>query len=165
MSKSNDKLSTIQKKLKVAEDTDFIYLTKPVQKLRHSVLYLHTSIEASVDKRIIDHIQKITNLTAQDTQKKVDLSYNLRQILNEIDFSRKLKIVTEQKSLSKEVIKKLYAVNDLRVHFAHPTSYRAKLISYQRADNLLKAYVTLDSALEALKEAGIEDRPLVLYMK
>ena len=80
-----------------------------------------------------------------------------------MDFSKKLKIIGRQNSLPKKVIKKLFAVNDLRVHFAHPTSHRAKLFSYQQNESLFKAYKILNDALDSLKEAGIEDRPLVIY--
>ena len=164
ISKLEEKIKQIQHKLDEAEATDFIYLTRSVQQLRHDILYLHTSLEASIDKKIIQHIQERINLTVQATQEKANLSYNIRTLLNEIDFSKKLKIIDQQKSILKKVIKKLFAVNDLRVYFAHPISHRAKLVSYQEPKNLLKAYEILNDALDSLKEAGIEDRPLVLYM-
>ena len=164
MKSSHLSIEKIKAKLDEAEATDFIYLTKPVQQLRHHALYLHTTFEASIDKIIIKHILKDVNLGPQQVREKVTLHHKLRIILNEIDFAKKVKIVEKQKSLPQEVIGKLFAVNDIRVHFAHPTTYRAKLISYQETEKLHSAYKILNDALESLKEAGVDDRPIILSL-
>lgn len=157
------RIEEIQQNLNEAEKTDYIYMTAPVKQLRHHVLYLHTTFEASIDKLIIDHILEDANLTPQTVQKKINIRHHIRMVLNELDFSKKLKIIQKQKPSLKTLAGKLMAVNDIRVHFAHSTTYRAQLMSYQVEKNLLHAYETLNSALEALKKEGIEDRPLVLY--
>lgn len=163
MIEPKQRIKEIQIKLSQSEKADYIYVTKSVQQLRHHVLYLHTTFEASIDKIIIKHILKDANLTAQTPQKKASINHNIRMVLNEVDFSKKLRIVQKQKSLSKKLISKLYSVNDIRVYFAHPTTFRVNLISYQNEKSLLNAYEVLNSALDALKQEGIEDRPLILY--
>lgn len=154
------KINIIKRKIADVEEADFVYLNKGVQQLRHDVLYLHTSLEATIDKKIIQYFLKSAGMSAQDIQKKVDFSHNFRMILNEMDFSKKLKVVEVQKLLPKEIISKFFKVNDLRVHFAHPTSYRSKLILYQHPKKMLGAYEILSDVLVAMEEAGINDRPL-----
>lgn len=165
MTTAKIRIKEIQANLNEAEATDFKYLNESVQQLRHHVLYLHTTFEASIDKIIIKIILKDANLTPQSTQKKVNLSHNMRILLNEMDFAKKIKVIKKHKALPIKVIKNLLAVNQIRVYFAHPTSYRSKLLLYQEEDKLLRAYEELSKALDSLKQAGIDDRPIILYVK
>jgi len=156
---TQDKINTIKSNLQDAEDTDFQYMSEPVKDLRHYVLYIHSSLEASLEIRIINHIKKQLPFTPQHTQEKVNFAHNMRVILNEMDFSKKIKIAQNQGSIPVNIVGKLHAVNDIRVYFSHPTTYMNKLIEYKDDNKELEAYEILDVAHQAMNGLILKENP------
>lgn len=106
--------------------------------LRHITLFMHNYLEGHIDIRIIMKKLNDMNITENELQDKV--SYSLRQLLDEIDFARKIKLALQIGAISKPLSSALHKLNEYRIYFAHPNAYRNQLYKFDSEPELLKAY-------------------------
>ena len=152
---TQEKIDEIKSKLQGAEDTDFAYMSTPVKELRHYVLYVHSSLERSLEIRIGRHIVAHLNPTKEEKQK---VYWNMKDVLEEIDYAKKIKIAQKQGVIPSEMVSKLFAVNNIRVPFAHPSSYQEKLREYRDEAKELEAYEILNAAYHAMDNLWLDEQ-------
>lgn len=152
-------IAEIKKKLQSQEISDYHYMTDKVKELRHFVMYVHSRLETSIDVRIMEHIEKgLTRPITYETERAV-LWNNLVTILDEMDFSKKVKIARKYNRISGKLEGKLLAVNDIRVYFSHPSSYTNKLIGYEDEGKYLEAMEKLEQAMDAMNDLIKSEHP------
>jgi hypothetical protein len=159
MNDTQRKINEFKRKLSLQEDGDFQYMDEDVRELRHYVMYIHGALESAMDTRIGQYLIKDIPSTKINNEERYGFHWKLKFLLDEMDFSKKVKVLEKYEFLTKELISKLWAVNQIRVYFSHPSSHLRKLKTYEDEVEYLKVLDTLDEAMTAMNELILSEHP------
>lgn len=159
MNDIQNKIDVIKAKLSSQEDGDFSYMTEEVRELRHYVMYTHGALESSMDVRIGQYLIKDIPSTITNDKERHGFYWKLKILVDEMDFAKKVKVLEKYEFLPKDLISKLWAVNQIRVYFSHPSSHLEKLKSYEDEGEYLKILEKLDGAMSAMNELILSEHP------
>ncbi len=113
--------------------------------------FVHTRLGLSIDIILIEAIKGADMKESAFPTKKSLIMFTLRtrEILREMDFSRKVKVAVKMNAISKELEGKLMKVQQLRNYFAHPDTYQDKIHEMEtNSDVYLAAQTSLIEAYE-----------------
>jgi len=126
-------------------------------------MHIHLRIEASLDILIGDYISE--NFIAFLHGKGIKdyeipfrgFRWDLQNVLDELDFAKKVKIATKTKKIDQKTQGKLFKVNELRVIFSHPQAHQIEIQAYNDKNKYLEALITLVEGYTAIN-AVFKDR-------
>ena len=148
MSDIRDKVTGMETQIDSDEDTDPAYFNDTIRGLVHRVFYAHGAIERGIEDLIIGLIiPGEPGLKPDEIPNEIiEQRLKLLELLQEMDFYRKLEFAKSKGLLSGKAQEKFIIVNRIRNDFAHPDHYDMKKYSDETLRNGI-----LEKLLEGLK--------------
>jgi hypothetical protein len=151
--KLENSIKSIQAGFDATEETDYLYMGKAMQRLRHHTMYIHSRIEQSLETLIIQYQLKPIEEISFPKEARQSLYQRGIFIISEIPFTKKLELAKNNEYVKEGHQKRFRKVNNLRIHFSHPTTHQQKLDKLKtNRENYHKAYKELEDAKNALDE-------------
>ncbi|HTK03837.1 MAG TPA: hypothetical protein VL401_03690 [Alphaproteobacteria bacterium] len=139
-------INYLEAKIDQREDADPEYLSPDLKELGHRILFVHTSLERSMEILIIKNINRPI-LEKIDNDEKLRLNRSILVLIDRLSFVRKLEILTEMnKDMVKPFYTKLCKINSLRNEFAHPEAFALR--DYTDLEKKWKVLVLLVDTIE-----------------
>lgn len=127
------------------ESKDEADLSIKLKKLRDRILYAHAKAEAKVDNLIQDEFRHYC-AWSEDISTERDVYEGVGELLGCMDFRDKLRACEKLKILTKEQIKFISKLNELRNNFAHRKADALKI--YEIDQNFSEAIkIVIDSLI------------------
>ena len=151
----NDLAAALEFNLIIEELEQFFPYPEKVQTLRikNTILQIHDTVEGTMNLRIVQYYFGIK----RDSNDKVNHFWI--NILSNLTFAKKIELVSLIRSLSKDAIKILRNINDIRndvAHFQRISKRREKYLSYEgkniykNIEALRKFHVDVEKLLSEL---------------
>lgn len=152
-------IEDIRQTLSSMEDTDFHYMDEQLRDLRHRVIYVHTVIEEYMGVRIGQILLRTPSQIEAEVVDKQVFHMKLANLLNEMDFVKKVKILQKFHSLPKELVSKFMEVNQTRVYFSHPSSYLKEIREYRNRKKYLQTLQLLKKTVDEINDLIRKENP------
>ena len=95
--KIQEEIDKLLRKIQTWEDTDPMYLAPTLKELRHKVMHVHLRMEISMEIIIGDYLVSPYSKYNPHTEDGYIFRYNLRNVIDSMDFIKKLKVLEDAK--------------------------------------------------------------------
>lgn len=134
--------------LKRIELKDQSGLSAKLKKLRDRILYAHAKVEAKVDNSIQNQFKYFFTI-GDDTSAEQFVYYGVGDLLECMDFRDKLRACEKLKILTKEQIRLITKLNELRNNFSHRKAEDLKI--YENEQNFSEAIAIIIDSLIVMR--------------
>lgn len=122
--------------LKIYETDNIFGLTKSDYKLHSIIQYYHAFFEQIFYSFVSDYVKNISKDLSEEKKQKLVKTYF--RIFDDVDFAKKIKIMSDFGLTNKTLNKKLYEFNQIRVTISHAPSYLSKIDELKEKNKYLK---------------------------
>lgn len=153
MASFEKQIDDLLNKLQNWEDIDPLYLGEETRDIRHKILHVFARTEISLEILLANHLLETVDNKYVSNDERISFKRRFTIIIAYTDFSKKLKSVQEASLLNKDIVGKIYKLNDLRIVFTHPSAYQDEIRKYSdNTSKKLEALQILEAVYEGLNE-------------
>ena len=127
----------------------FLELTSEIDELKDLILRFHSISETLLDSLVTQYLYEKAGRFVKHTKELGEFDLALNKILQNYDYSKKIKVFNEF-NIEPKLVEGLYKLNNMRVEFSHTISHWEKQELYKNKIKYLEALKILHTTMMML---------------